>query len=121
MVVDRSAKPSGVLPNDVGGELNGDDPRGEVAYMYLDSGEPGRAALPIGFEKFEAFVRRLAGEGVLGGGVFLCSGVTARKDVSGAGAGSEENSFVTLADEDFSLLLVDACDDARLVRRRVFM
>ena len=71
-----SAKPSGVVPRDDGGELKGEDPSGDV--VYIISGEWDRGALPILRRADEFFVNFVNGEAVFDGAVSVCSAVTGR-------------------------------------------
>jgi hypothetical protein len=101
-----SARPSGVSPSVDGGELNEDDPSGEV--VYIISGVPDRGA-PILGRADEFIVSFLEGEGVFGGAISVCSGVTERGGDSSAVAGVE--SLVTIGDGGTSLLILVSCED----------
>jgi hypothetical protein len=102
-----SAKPSGVVPRDDGGELKGEDPSGDV--VYIISGECDRGALPILRRADEFFVNFVNGEAVFGVAISVCSGVIGRGGDSSAVAGVE--SLVTTGEDGTSLLLLVSCED----------
>lgn len=102
-----STRPSGVLPREDGGELKGEDPSDEV--VHIISGELDGGALPNLRRADEFFVNFVMGEGVLGGAISVCSGVTGRGGGSSGIAGIE--SLVTTGDGGTSLPLLVSCED----------
>jgi len=69
-------KPSGVAPRDDGGELKGEDPRGETA--RVSSGVADSAKLPMLGREFEFSVVGMVGGVVFDEAISVCSAVAAR-------------------------------------------